>query len=132
MDVSKNSGTPKWMVKIMENPIKMDDLGGKPPIFGNIQVRFGFSRNTPNSKSGCPQTLHTCTAGGIAVGPSTYGPTAAQSYTARPSDRLVVLRESLFNCSQRYLYEYNYMHVYTICIFLYYYCIKNNITYYQL
>ena len=27
MGVSKNSGTPKWMVKIMENPIKMDDLG---------------------------------------------------------------------------------------------------------
>ena len=32
MDVSKNNGTPKWMVKIMENPIKMDDLGG-PPLF---------------------------------------------------------------------------------------------------
>ena len=29
MDVSKNrGGSPKWMVKIMENPIKMDDLGG--------------------------------------------------------------------------------------------------------
>ena len=28
MGVSKNRGTPKWMVKIMENPIKMDDLGG--------------------------------------------------------------------------------------------------------
>ena len=28
MGVSKNRGkTPKWMVKIMENPIKMDDLG---------------------------------------------------------------------------------------------------------
>ena len=27
MGVSKNIGTPKWMVKIMENPIKMDDLG---------------------------------------------------------------------------------------------------------
>ena len=26
--------TPKWMVKIMENPIRMDDLGGKPTIFG--------------------------------------------------------------------------------------------------
>ena len=26
MGVSKNSGTPKWMV-VMENPIKMDDLG---------------------------------------------------------------------------------------------------------
>ena len=25
-------GTPKWMVKITENPIKMDDLGG-PPLF---------------------------------------------------------------------------------------------------
>ena len=23
----------KWMVKIMENPIKMDDLGGKTPLF---------------------------------------------------------------------------------------------------
>ena len=29
MGVSKNRGIPKWMVKIMENPIKMDDLGGK-------------------------------------------------------------------------------------------------------
>ena len=28
--VSKNRGTPKWMVKIMENPIQMDDLGGNP------------------------------------------------------------------------------------------------------
>ena len=31
MDVSKNRGTPKWMVKKMENPIKMDDLG--VPLF---------------------------------------------------------------------------------------------------
>ena len=31
MDVSKKGGTPKWMVKIMENPIKMDDLG--VPLF---------------------------------------------------------------------------------------------------
>ena len=28
--VSKNRGGPKWMAKMMENPIKMDDLGGKP------------------------------------------------------------------------------------------------------
>ena len=35
MDVSKNMGTPKWMVFIMENPIKMDDLGGPTPILGN-------------------------------------------------------------------------------------------------
>jgi len=38
MGVSKNWGTPKWMVKIMENPIKMDDLGGKPTIFGNTHM----------------------------------------------------------------------------------------------
>ena len=34
MGVSKNRGfTPKWMVKIMENPTKMDDLGGNPHYF---------------------------------------------------------------------------------------------------
>ncbi len=35
MGVSKNRGVfpPKWMVKKMENPIKMDDLGGKKPYF---------------------------------------------------------------------------------------------------
>ena len=31
MGVSKNRGAPKWMVKIMETPIKMDDLG--VPLF---------------------------------------------------------------------------------------------------
>ena len=40
MGVSKNSGIPKWMVKIMENPIKMDDLGVplflETPIFGSV------------------------------------------------------------------------------------------------
>ena len=43
MGVSKNKGTPKWMVKIMENPIKMDDLG--VPLFletpiSSMQVFF--------------------------------------------------------------------------------------------
>ena len=34
MDVSKNRGGPQnWMVKIRENPIRMDDLGGKQPYF---------------------------------------------------------------------------------------------------
>ena len=37
MGVSKNRGTPKWMVKIMENPIKVDDLGVAYPYFGNTQ-----------------------------------------------------------------------------------------------
>ena len=30
------------MVKIMENPIQMDDLGGKTPIFGNTHVGSHF------------------------------------------------------------------------------------------
>ena len=34
----KIGGTPpKWMVKIRENPIKMDDLGGTT-IFGNTHI----------------------------------------------------------------------------------------------
>ena len=39
MGVSKNRGVypPKWMVKIMENPIKIDDLGGTP-ILGNTHI----------------------------------------------------------------------------------------------
>ena len=36
---------PKWMVKIMENLIKMDDLGGGgvPPIFGNTHMIPAYS-----------------------------------------------------------------------------------------
>ena len=38
MGVSKNRGTQKWMVKIMENPIKMDDLG--VPLFLETPICF--------------------------------------------------------------------------------------------
>ena len=31
-------GTPKWMVKIMENPTKMDDLGGFPIFWFNTHM----------------------------------------------------------------------------------------------
>ncbi len=38
MGVSKNNGTPKWMV-YKGNPIKMDDLGTLgTPIFGNTHM----------------------------------------------------------------------------------------------
>ena len=38
LGVSKNrENTPNWMVKITENPIKMDDLG-PTPIFKNTQL----------------------------------------------------------------------------------------------
>ena len=40
--VSKNRGTPKWMVKIMDNPIKNGMIWGENPLFfGNIHVEFG-------------------------------------------------------------------------------------------
>ena len=43
---------------IMENPIKMDDLGGFPPIFGNIHMsilyssifKFKITRETKSKK----------------------------------------------------------------------------------
>ena len=36
---------------IMENPIKMDDLGGKPTIFGNIHMSaLDFQRCFPNGE----------------------------------------------------------------------------------
>ena len=38
LDVSKNSGNPKWIVKIMENPIKMDDLG--VPLFLETPILY--------------------------------------------------------------------------------------------
>ena len=38
MGVSKNRGTPKWMVKIMETPIKMDDLEAITTIFRNTHM----------------------------------------------------------------------------------------------
>ena len=46
------------MVKIMEKPyFLMDDLGGKPTIFGNPQQDLGrFEKNLPTSLQGreCP------------------------------------------------------------------------------
>jgi len=40
MVVSKNrGGPPKWMVKIMENLIKMEDLGGTPYFWKHPYMR---------------------------------------------------------------------------------------------
>ena len=45
------------MVKIMENPINMDDLGGKPTIFGNMDhMDFVFGIQNPSS---FPTTVYT-------------------------------------------------------------------------
>ena len=42
MGVSKNrGGPPKWMVKIMENPIEIDDLG--VPLFLQTPIYCDFS-----------------------------------------------------------------------------------------
>ena len=52
MGVSKNWGTPKWMVKIMENPLKMDDLG--VPLFSETSIfttGFGIHPRWPTGIS---------------------------------------------------------------------------------
>ena len=49
MGVEPKIGAPKWMVKIMENPIKMDDLGGPTRIFGNTHMDV-FLSETPSLK----------------------------------------------------------------------------------
>ena len=49
MGVSKNRGTPKWMVYTGKPYEQMDDLGGKnikTPIFGNIHVKQVFHQIT--------------------------------------------------------------------------------------
>ena len=42
-------GPPKWMVKIMENPIKMDDLGGFFPYFWVDTQMYTKSREISNT-----------------------------------------------------------------------------------
>ena len=38
LGVSKNRGTPKWMVYNGKPYEQMDDLGGNTPIFGNTHI----------------------------------------------------------------------------------------------
>ena len=49
MGVSKNRGTPKWMVYNGKPYEQMDDFGGrKPTIFGNIHIDTSFNtKKTP-------------------------------------------------------------------------------------
>ena len=47
MGVSKNRGTPKWMVKIMENPIKMGWFGGPNPILKHPYYQLCGPFGTP-------------------------------------------------------------------------------------
>ena len=71
-------GSPKWMVKIMENPIKMDDLGGKPyfwkhPVILQNEFPANFCWNLlkglykHNSPSAGPLVAACCPRKGLAV-----------------------------------------------------------------
>ena len=55
MDVSKNRGTPKWMVYNGSNPIKMDDLGGSI-IFGNTHIHMIYKQDFLNLYQKNPRT----------------------------------------------------------------------------
>ena len=90
--VSKNRGTPKWMVKIMENLIKMDDLG--VPLWSETATcagKFWFCDwknfvscqgsnpilpGSPKTKSRMPRRILVFSVGGISVRetpPGTHG-----------------------------------------------------------
>jgi len=59
MGVSKNRDTPKWMVKIMENPIKMDDLG--VPLFLETSIypiHGKWNKSSSNLTSYSQLTIH--------------------------------------------------------------------------
>ena len=71
MGVSQNRGTPKWMVKAMENPIKMDDLG--VPLFSETPIshvpplwfRIVLSQHIPWTGSMARLHRNTCMNGGF-------------------------------------------------------------------
>ena len=69
MGVSKNRGTPKWMV-YMEHPIKMDDLGvplfSETPTYTTNQRRF-FQENTMEIGVSAPQLPASSPSIGLAV-----------------------------------------------------------------
>ena len=63
MGVSKNGGTPKWMV-IMENPIKIDDLGVplflETPIYthtSNHEDPHYYDGFSYKGKKACPRSI---------------------------------------------------------------------------
>ena len=57
MGVSKNRGTPKWMVQIGKPYFLMDDLGGKPTIIGNIHM-YIYTPSKASSQSFAPTDFH--------------------------------------------------------------------------
>ena len=77
-DVSKNRGTPKWMVNIMENPIKMDDLGDFPIFLETpicVRVSVSFNDTPPRSMTWGPLPLGSPKIGIQQVG---FGPCDTQ------------------------------------------------------
>ena len=71
-------GPPKWMMKIMENPIKMDDLGVPPMIFSEARI-FLLLFNT---------FLHQC----VSIGSFSCRPISVTlRFWVRNSDGLVFL-----------------------------------------
>ena len=62
LGVSKNRGTPKWMEFLMENPIKMDDLGVPP--FSETPIYFQPFIGSPIA------SFITTTSGGPTLGPA--------------------------------------------------------------
>ena len=69
------------MVKIMENPIKIDDLGGFPPIFGNTQSSLEKTHPPHLWRSRC--TRHQMRWTDVRQKPQTFSQKFSLKHTAR-------------------------------------------------
>ncbi len=89
MGVSKNRGTPKWMVKVMENPMNKWMIWGENSIFVNTQMDLKMfspeiSRSTDGHRGLSLGTA--CTAGSsrswLALGQAGSGPCSMDAFKA--------------------------------------------------
>ena len=72
---------PKWMVKIMENPIKMDDLG--VPLFSETPIYYDILRLNCNVQQQCFKGTPGVAANGRPVeSVSSWGPASTEACKA--------------------------------------------------
>ena len=99
MGVSKNKGTPKWMVKIVENPIKIRMIWGEAPLFLETSTSkslsfFANSTGSPEKNPKYRQSHLSPTKGGLSLA----GEWTKSSIKATNSDQTLQMIRHLNTC----------------------------------